>query len=84
MMKNSKLKFSEHMHISRSKSFGNLFSYYFWALQIDKFDNLFQKNGICSTAEYVLGQDNIVKVLNKQITNNQYDSIDHPLLALFS
>lgn len=41
----------------------------------DKFDNIFQKNGICSTAEYVLGEDNIVKVLNKQITNNQYDSI---------
>ena len=41
----------------------------------DKFDNVFQKNGICSTAEYVLGEDNIVKVLNKQITNNKYDSI---------
>ena len=41
----------------------------------DNFDNLFQKNGICSTAEYVLGDDNIVKVLNKQITNNKYDSI---------
>ena len=41
----------------------------------DKFDNLFQKNGICSTAEYVLSQDNIVKELNRQITNNQYDSI---------
>ena len=42
---------------------------------MDKFDNVFQKNGICSTAEYVLGEDNIVKVLNKQITNNKYDSI---------
>ena len=41
----------------------------------DNVDNLFQKNGRCSTAEYVLGDDNIVKVLNKQITNNQYDSI---------
>ena len=41
----------------------------------DNFDNLFQKNGICSTAEYMLGDDNIVKVLNKQITNNKYDSI---------
>jgi lipocalin len=41
----------------------------------DNFDNLFQKNGICSTAEYSLSEDNIVKVLNTQITNNKYDSI---------
>ena len=41
----------------------------------DNFDNLFQKNGICSTAEYSLSEDNIVQVLNTQITNNKYDSI---------
>ena len=40
----------------------------------DKFDNVFQKNGICSTAEYTLDKD-IVKVFNKQITNGEYDSI---------
>ena len=40
----------------------------------DKFDNVFQKNGICSTAEYTLDND-IVKVFNKQITNGAYDSI---------
>ena len=40
----------------------------------DKFDNVFQKNGICSTAEYSLDND-IVKVFNKQITNGAYDSI---------
>ena len=40
----------------------------------DKFDNVFQKNGICSTAEYTLDKD-IVKVFNKQITNDEYDSI---------
>ena len=41
----------------------------------DNFDNLFQKNGKCSTADYSLREDNIVEVLNKQITNNHYDSI---------
>lgn len=40
----------------------------------DKFDNVFQKNGICSTAEYTLDKD-IVKVFNKQIRNGEYDSI---------
>lgn len=40
----------------------------------DKFDNVFQKNGICSTAEYTLDKD-MVKVFNKQITNGEYDSI---------
>lgn len=40
----------------------------------DTFDNVFQKNGICSTAEYTLDKD-IVKVFNKQITNDEYDSI---------
>ena len=40
----------------------------------DKFDNVFQKNGICSTAEYSLDKD-IVKVFNKQITNGEYVSI---------
>ena len=40
----------------------------------DNFDNLFQKGGSCSTAEYTLDND-IVNVFNKQIKNNQYDSI---------
>lgn len=41
----------------------------------DSFNRLFQGNGKCSTATYKLTEDNRVAVVNKQITNDNYDTI---------
>ena len=41
----------------------------------DNFNRLFQGDGKCSTATYKLTEDNRVSVLNKQIINNDYDTI---------
>lgn len=42
----------------------------------DKFDQLFQGKGTCSSAEYSIINDNKISVFNKQLnTDNQIDSI---------